>query len=304
MNLSIIIVSWNTRALLARCLESIFAYPPGHWYEVIVVDNASSDGSPEMVRKGFAQTRLIENHENIGFARANNLGILQCQGQAIMLLNPDTEIKPGAFQAILQFLDDHPKTGAAGPRILNPDGSLQFSCSPTPTLFRETLRLFHLPGMRPDGYYPMDRWDQTTPRRADILMGACMVIRREALDQAGLLDEDYFMYSEEVDLCSRLGMNGWELYWVPTGQVVHYGGQSTQQVAQEMFLRLYESKLNYFRKHRGSLATLTYKLVLVLAAFLRLSLIPFALLESPARRSNHLRLADNYRRLLAALPGL
>jgi hypothetical protein len=304
MLLSIVIINWNTRDLLLRCLESIFTFSPEDEIEVFVVDNASSDGSADMVRQHFPEVKLIENCENVGFARANNQALRECGGEAIMLLNPDTEVKAGTFQAMLAFLRENPRAGAIGPFVFNPDGSLQYSCSPAPTLYREAVRLLHLPGIRPDGYYPMQHWDQTTPRQVEVLLGACILLRGEALAQIGLLDEDYYIYSEEVDLCSRLKNAGWEIYWVPASQIVHYGGQSTQQVAQEMFLRLYESKLKYFRKHRGGSAARIYKFILGIVSLARLSIIPIVILENPERRQQHLRQADNYRRLLMALPGM
>jgi hypothetical protein len=192
--------------------------------------------------------------------------------------------------------------GAIGPRVLNPDGSLQHSCSPRPTISREVMRLLHLPGVRSDGYYPMETWDPASPRRVETLLGACILLRREALAQVGMLDEEYFIYTEEVDLCARLNDAGWELYWVPAGEIIHYGGQSTQQVAQEMFLRLYESKLIYFRKHDGWMAAKIYKVVLGIAAIVRLTLMPLAFLEKPEQRSKHMKQAVNYKRLLQALP--
>jgi GT2 family glycosyltransferase len=304
MNTSIVIVTWNTRDLLARCLESIFADSPIDGVEVFVVDNASSDGSAAMVRKRFPQIYLIENEINIGFARANNQALRQCQGRYWMLLNPDVEVKAGAIQALVSFFDGHSKVGAVGPRVLNPDGSLQLSCSPAPTLFRETLRLMHGPGVRSDGYYPMHMWEQKLPRQVDILLGACLFLRRQAIDQIGLLDEDYFIYSEEVDLCTRLNKAGWELYWVPQAEIIHYGGQSTQQVAQEMFFRLYESKLTYFRKHQGSLAARLYKLLLGTTALTRIASAPLALLSGPDDRQRRLTLVENYKRLLLSLPGM
>jgi len=131
-----------------------------------------------------------------------------------------------------------------------------------------------------------------------------MLIRREALDQFGLFDADYFIYSEEVDLCARLKESGWHLYWVPDAVVVHYGAQSTQQVAEEMFIRLYEGKIIYFRKHRTRITVIAYKLILILATISRLILTPFALIENPMERDKHLILSRNYRRLLWSLPGL
>jgi GT2 family glycosyltransferase len=135
-------------------------------------------------------------------------------------------------------------------------------------------------------------------------MGACLLIRREALDVVGFFDEEYFIYSEEVDLCTRLNHAGWDLYWVPNAEVIHFGGQSTQQVAEEMFLRLYEGKILYFRKHHSNLEVMLYKLILFIATLARLALTPIAYLESSAKRREHLDLSQNYRRLLWEIPSL
>jgi hypothetical protein len=272
--------------------------------EVWVVDNGSADGSPAMVRARFPWVRLVENQENVGFARANNQAIRESEGRWVLLLNPDTEVKSGALEVLVRFLDAHPQTGAVGPRLLNPDGTLQPSCHPAPTLPSELWRLSHLDALWPFALYPMSEWDLDTPRRVDVLQGACLLLRRAALDQVGFLDEEYFMYSEEVDLCQRLKRAGWSLYWVPEAQVVHYGGQSTQQVAAEMFLQLYQSKLLYFRKHHGRPAAQTYKLILATATLVRLSLSPLAWLERFPQRERHLTLAGQYLRLLKALPEL
>lgn len=302
MTLSIIIVSWNTRELLDKCLASIFANPPAGEFEVLVVDNHSSDGSLLLVKTHYPQVRLIENRENLGFARGNNQAIQQSKGDYVLLLNPDTEIKSGALQELVVYLDANPTVGAAGARMLNPDGSLQPSCSPTPTLARELLRMFHLPGMRSDGYYAMEHWDKNLPRDVDVLLGACLILRREVLDQIGLLDEAYFVYSEEVDLCLQVQRAGWRLAWVPQAEVVHYGGQSTQQIAEAMFLSLYQGKILFFRKHYGWAAVQVYKMILFLAALGRLLITPIALLSTPSRRRQRLALSSHYRRLLSALP--
>jgi len=159
MKLSVVIVNWNTGRLLIECLESVaedLSNPDDA--EVFVVDNASSDGSPEEAVQRYPQIRLIRNSANPGFAAANNQAIQIAQGELVLLLNPDTRLHPGALPSLLQFLDGHPDAGAVGPRLLNPDGSLQYSCSPAPTLRREFLRLFRLGGVRPDGYDPMEIW--------------------------------------------------------------------------------------------------------------------------------------------------
>lgn len=317
MELSIVIVNWNTRDLLAQCLESIISsqisvarhkaadLTADDWLlttEVFVVDNASTDGSAQMVRERFPWVRLIENRENVGFGRANNQAIQESTGCYALLLNPDTEVHPGALETLVRFMDGSPEAGAAGAHLLNPDGTLQPWCYPAPTLSRELWRLFRLDAIWPYACYDMAGWDLDAPREVDMVPGSCLMLRREALDQVGVLDEDYFIYSEEVDLCHRLRGHGWEIYWVPQAVVMHYGGQSTQQVAAEMFLRLYQGKVLYFRKHHGWLAAQLYKLILLAAALARLLLIPLAWLQRPPRRQQHLTLAGYYWQLVRILP--
>ena len=304
MDLSVVIVNWNTRELLAQCLESIFGARPEQDIEVFVIDNASSDSSSDMVRERFPQVRLIENDQNVGFARANNQAIRSSDGRYVLLLNSDTSVNPGAFDALVGFMDSYPQAGASGARLLNLDSSLQYSCSPAPSLGGEFKRLFHLPGVRSDGYYPMHTWDQSRARQVDVILGACLMLRHQALDQVGLLDEDYFMYSEEVDLCHRIKAAGWELYWVPQAQVVHLGGQSTRQVSEAMFLHLYQAKLIYFRKQHGRVQAFLYKILIMAAALSRLILTPLAWLQKPPERQAILSLAGNYQRLLLHLPGM
>ncbi|NOZ06362.1 MAG: glycosyltransferase family 2 protein [Chloroflexi bacterium] len=320
-DLSIIIVNWNTRDLLAQCLESVAGCqmsvvrhqssdtndrPTGDRLlttDVWVVDNASSDGSAQMVRERFPWVRLIENEENVGFARANNQAIRRSNGRYVLLLNPDTEVQPGALETLVRFMDEHPQAGAAGARLLNPDGTLQPSCHPMPTLSRELWRLVHLDAFRSYAVYQMAAWDLALPRQVDVVQGACLILRREVLDNVGLLDEEYFIYSEEVDLCYRIWRAGWRIFWVPQAGVVHYEGQSTRQVAPQMFLRLYEGKVLFFRKNQGWVAAQIYKLILLATALARLAISPLAWLERRPRRDVHLALAGHYWQLLRALPG-
>ncbi len=304
MNLSVIIVSWNTVELLRKCLASVYHNPPGDHFEVIVVDNVSSDGSVQMVQQQFPQVKLLTNKRNVGFATANNQAIEQSSGRYILLLNPDTEVKPGALKIMVQFMEDHPEVGAVGAQLLNPNNTLQPSCYPAPTLSREFWRLFHLDKFWPYGTYNMFQWDLNRAREVDVVQGAALLLRREALNEVGVLDTDYFIYTEEVDLCYRLQQAGWRLYYVPQARVVHYGGQSTQQVAADMFLQLYRSKLLFFRKHHGLLASYIYKFILFGAVLMRLLVSPLAWLEQPSRRQQHFILAANYRRLLVSLPGM
>lgn len=302
MKLSIIIVSWNTRQILQECLQSVYDHPPRVGYEVWVVDNASADGSAQMVREAFPQVNLVENTKNVGFAGGNNQALPLCQGQYVLLLNPDTVVRPEALQALVDFLDTHPEAGAAGSMLLNPDETLQTSTYPAPTISRELWRLLHLDRLRPYGVYHMARWDTDQPREVDVVQGASLLVRRQILDSIGLFDTAYFMYSEEVDLCHRIQEAGWQLYWVPESKVLHYGGQSTRQIATKMFLQLYHAKLLYFRKHYGAGAGVVYKVVLAIAAVLRLILYPLGWLLGGERRQRYHFLARHYAQLLVKLP--
>lgn len=302
IRLSIVIVSWNTRALLEQCLASIYTHPPSVAFETIVVDNASRDGSADAARQGFPQARLIENAVNVGFAPANNQAIELCQGELVLLLNPDTRVLPGALDAMIRFMDEHPQAGAAGARVLNPDGTLQTSCYPAPTLSRELWRLFHLDRLRAYGVYDMAGWDVRRSRQVDAVLGACLIARRRTLDQVGALDPDYFFTGEEIDLCHRIRSAGWSIHWIPQAGIIHYGGQSARQVAAQSFLHLYQGKVLYFRKRHGWLTAQLYKLVVAAATLSRLLLSPLAWLEPAERRRQHLSLAGHYWRLLLRLP--
>lgn len=304
MKLSIVIVNWNTGDLLGRCLESVYATLPAGQAEVLVVDNASSDASLVGIEQRFPHIRLTRNLRNLGFSRANNQGVRQSTGAYVLLLNPDTEVLPDAQEQMLDALENDRGVGAVGPRLMNRDGSVQPSCFPAPTLATELWRLFHLDAIWPRATYPMLRWDRTTSREVDVIQGACVLVRREALVQVGLLDEEYFIYSEDYTLCQRLRDAGWRLQWVPRAAVVHLGGQSTQLVPTEMFLHLYRAKVQYFRKHSSRATALAYKVVLAAAAAARLILVPVAWIEPSPARCRHLTLARRYWSLLAALPGM
>ncbi len=310
VDLSIVIVSWNTCRLLDECLESVRQELARQGNslnlraEVFVVDNGSTDGSVEMVRTRYPDVKVIANRHNPGFAGANNQALAEARGRFSLLLNPDTVVLPDGFGALVRFMDEHPRAGAAGSRLLNTDRTLQPSCSPAPTLARELWRMFHIDRLYPYGEYDMRRWPPTEPRPVDSVQGAAMLVRRSAQEQVGPLDASYFMYSEEVDWCTRIRRAGWEIYWVPASQIVHYGGQSARQVADAMFLQLYRGKIQYFHKHWGRIATWAYKLVLALATLARLVLTPLTWLEPPSRRHRHLVLARQYGLLLRALPNM
>lgn len=309
---SIIIVNWNTRELTADCLRSVAEETERlrAWsacaepVETIVVDNGSTDGSVAVFRANFPWVTLLVNTENVGFAAANNQGLPHCNGRYVLLLNSDTKVLPNAIVELVRFMEAEPTVGAVGSRYLNPDSSLQDSCYPAPTLGREFWRMFHLDKLYPYGVYRMATWSTESPRPVEIVQGAALLLRRTIAEELGLFDTAYFMYSEEQDLCRRIRQAGWQIYYVPTSTIIHYGGQSTRQIAQSMFLHLYQSKILYFRKHHGRVATLFYKWVLMTATLLRLALTPLAWLQHREQRTQMLQLANHYRRLAATLPGM
>jgi N-acetylglucosaminyl-diphospho-decaprenol L-rhamnosyltransferase len=257
-----------------------------------------------MLQADFSWVRLIKNSVNVGFATANNQAIGQSSGRYVLLLNSDTKVLPGGLAELVDFMKSQPHAGAAGSRLLNPDGTLQPSCSPEPTLARELWRLFHLDSFYPCALYRMHDWPVDRPRRADIVQGASMILRRAVIDQVGVLDTDYFMYSEEVDLCHRVLKAGWQIYWVPASQIIHYGGQSTKQAAAAMFLQLYRGKTLYFRKNHGQMAATAYKGILAAATLARLCASPLTRFTPTDKRAEQATLTSHYRLLLHSLPSL
>ena len=252
-DLSIVIVSWNTRELLLRCLAAIPPATVALRVEIIVVDNASIDGTPEAIRQHFPTVRLIETGQNLGFAAGNNVGLGLAHGRFVCLLNPDTEARPGALAALVAHLDAHLYLGAVGPRLLNSDGSEQAVGFRFPSLAQVALDLFPLGGRfaesRLNGRYPSAPRDRAFP--IDFPLGACIVARRAAVAATGPLDEGYYMYSEEVDWCRRMRAAGWPIACLPTAEVVHHSGQSTAQQPARMFYELHRSRRRYFLRHHS-----------------------------------------------------
>jgi GT2 family glycosyltransferase len=303
-DVSILIVNWNAADYLLRCVEALYAHPPSAGFEVIVADNASTDGSVARLAAQFPQVVRVASDINMGFARANNQAGAVAGGRYWLLLNPDTLVPAGAIDQLVAYLQAHPRVGAVGPRLLNPDGTLQPSVERLPTLVREGWRLFHLDRLFPVSQYPWQRTAVLIPRPVEVINGACLLVRKADLPPPGLFDEDYFVYSEEIDLCDRLRQAGRELHWVPQVTVTHFGGRSTHQAADAMFLELYRNKVLFFRKRRGQLAAVVYKLVLLLAAGTRFVMGQAARWLPLPQRGHWLNLTRLYGRLLAALPRL
>jgi GT2 family glycosyltransferase len=255
MELSIIIVSWNTRDLLAQCLDSIYAHPPNCEFEIWAVDNASRDGSAQMVRERFPDARLIENRENLGFAHANNQAIQASVGTHLFFLNSDTVVQSGALSRLLDFMRPRPQAGVVGAYLLNRAGSPQRSSLRFPLFWLETACAFGL-----DSRLPFSIWF-SRPRdsvedwvRCDCVPGAAFMVKRSVLDTVGLFDEKFFMYSEEVDLQFRMKKGDRQNYILRSARIIHFGGASTRQSAAAMKVELFRSKAYYFRKHHSHLS--------------------------------------------------
>ncbi len=272
--LSIIIVSWNAKDYLINCLESVFQGLEGVQAEVIVVDNYSSDGSADAVERLFPKVKLIRNDQNDGFAKANNIGIKLSNGEYVCLLNSDVIVRKNCFSQLISFIDLHPNIGMLGPRTLNADGTLQRSCFTLPTVWNSLCRVLALdtafPKTKMFGTRLMTYFLHDEIRTVEALNGCFLLIRRNALNKVGLLDEGFFIYGEDLDLCKRFGDSGWEVVFYPSTEAVHYGGASSSNAPIRFFLEMQRADLRYWRKHKGIKGEIVYYLMLLLHHTLRI----------------------------------
>ncbi|MBN1486627.1 MAG: glycosyltransferase family 2 protein [Anaerolineae bacterium] len=255
--LSVIIVSWNVKPLLRRAIKSTlnsWGTEPG--LEIIVVDNASNDGSQQMVQEEFPQVRLIASAENLGFTKGNNQGIAEANGEFVLLLNPDTEVLGDALHQMVEYLETHPGTGMLGPQLRNPDNTVQSSKRRYPTLpvlFLESTWLQKItPKKLLSRYYAEDLPDDKI-NAVDWIKGAAMLTRRQVIEQIGGMDEGFFMYSEELDWCHRIKDAGWQVIYMPQAQIKHYEGKSSEQVIPARHIYFQSSKIRYTRKYFGKI---------------------------------------------------
>ena len=263
MKLSVVIVSYNVRSYLEQCLQSVQRALEGTEGEVFVVDNHSDDDSVETVRQHYPWVRLIENQENLGFAKANNQAIRQAQGDYILLLNPDTVVAEDTFHGVLAFMDEHPKAGGAGVMMCYEDGArAPESRRALPTPWVAALKML---GFTKRYYMSHLPWDQ--PCRIEVISGAFCLLRHEALKTIGLLDEDFFMYGEDIDLSYRLLKGGWENWYLPYS-IIHYKGKSTQKSDYRYVHVFYQAMLIFFQKHYSHLS-LVYTVPVKMAIYFR-----------------------------------
>lgn len=254
MILSVCIVNWNTREFLRECLRSLARYPLS-WgeTETTVVDNASADGSREMVEAEFPEVELIANDCNRGYAAANNQALRVATGKYALLLNPDTVMMADTLDVLIECAENHPEAGAIGCKLLNPDGSHQLSCRSFPTpaaLLFDALKMSRILPRNPiASQYRMSYWNYDTFREVDQPAGSALLLKREALDQVGLMDERFDIFFNDVDLCYRLKQAGWKIYFCPQARLIHHLGASTSQVKKKMILKSGEAMARFYRKH-------------------------------------------------------
>lgn len=285
IDVSICLVNWNTCDLLRECLQSIYDTIEDLKLEVFVIDNASSDDSIDMVRSEFPDVYLVENIRNLGFAKANNQGINLSTGRHVFLLNPDTLLHTGALQVMVSFLDAHPTTGAVAARLLNTDGTLQYSVRRFPTVltpFTENTNLARLPGI--SKYSEKSRltdWNHDEIKEVEQPAGAAFMIKRHVLETLGPLNSCYHMFFEDVDLCYRIRDNGWKVFYLPEAVVTHHGGQSVKKRT-DMGFQFYRSLIKYFQNQYGASGVLKVRLCMLVFSLYCIGYALFEMLWSPA----------------------
>ena len=287
-DVSVIIISWNTKQHLLNCISSL-ANQSGI-KEVIVVDNGSTDGSPEAVEKQFPQVKLIRNKENLGFAKANNIGMRASTGRYLCLINSDVIVQDGCIEKLIEFMDKNSSVGLAGPRVLNPDGSLQVSCRHFPSVRNNLCQALGLNYLFPKSAFfsepLMKYWAHDAIRKVDVLSGCFWIVRRKALDIVGLLDEDFFIYGEDIDWCRRFHNAGWGVVFYPGAEAIHIGRASSSNAPVRFYLELQKADLRYWRKHHGRLGQLAYWMIILLRQSVRLPVYALIYIFRPGARSN------------------
>lgn len=262
MDLSVVILSFNTQKLLEDCLTSIFKKTQNVEFEVIVVDNASVDGSVEMVEKKFSRVKLIKNSENLGFAKGNNQAIQKAKGEFVLLLNSDTVVKEQSLEKMIQFMRNHHEAGVVGPKLLNGDGTFQPSAGKFPSLPVVWVMLFK----EKFGGSQLVRGSYNETKEVDWVMGAALVVRKEILNKTGLLDEKIFMYYDEVEWCYRIKKAGFKVYFYPEAKIIHLWQKSSLSGRKGPILANYKGLIYFYRKHKSFLELFLLRVLLKLKA--------------------------------------
>jgi GT2 family glycosyltransferase/peptidoglycan/xylan/chitin deacetylase (PgdA/CDA1 family) len=285
---SVIIVSWNAKKYLSECLSSLTADVCCYPMEIIVVDNASSDGSAEAVQKDFPHVKLIRNSANLGFGAANNIGIAASSGNYLCLVNSDVKVLPNCISRLVNYCEKQSGVGMVGPRLTGRDGKLQRSCRGFPDLWNMLSRAAALdtlfPKLKMFTGYSLTHWPQEAIRPVDILTGCFWLVRRQALNQVGPLDASFFMYGEDMDWCKRFWSHGWQVVFVPDAEAIHYGGASSSNAPLRFYIEMKRADLQYWAKHHSRAATLSYFLISCCHQLLRVVGYSLASLLVPRKR--------------------
>jgi GT2 family glycosyltransferase len=288
LSLSVIIVTFNSRAVVDACLTSLYADLGARSAQVVVIDNASSDETPTHISDRWPQVTLLRETENRGFAVANNTGIRCAGGDAILLLNPDTVIQPGAIDSLLAALAAHSQAGVIGPMLLNLNGSLQPSCRDFPSLFGDLIgmsELYRLGGVRQALERRMiNLSDHGRTCQVDWLSGACLLVRRAALEAVGLMDEGFFMYSEEMEWQYRMALHGWQVWFEPSARVVHLGGASTRAFSGRRIIWQYQSIWRFYHLYRSAVDRAALRSIVWLATWPKVMFLALFIRHNPHRR--------------------
>ena len=252
--ISVITVSYNSKDLLIKSLESLTKTKENNKIEIIVIDNGSRDGSAEEVKKLFPRVILKENRANLGFAKAVNIGIKAARGRLVLLLNPDTVVLNNAVEKMAEYLRSHKDIGIVGPKLLNPDGTVQLSCRSFPSWINAVYNRYSLmtrlfPKNKYSARYLYSDWKHDEPRQVDWLSGACLMLKREMLDEIGLFDEGFFMYCEDVDICYRAQKKGWKSVYYPFAEIVHYIGSVKKRISIKLIIFHHKSMYRFYKKH-------------------------------------------------------
>jgi len=259
IDLSITIVNYNTKDLLRQCIKSIYEQTKNISFEIIVVDNASTDGSVEMLKNEFPEVKVIANKENLFFTKAHNQALRISKGRYLMILNSDTVILDNAFDKLVKFMDDNYQCGACGPKLLNPDMSLQRSSDRLPTFLYGLFEVLLLNTIWKNNPVKKHRiyaeWDRNTTKEVDSVGGCCMIVKKEVSEKVGLLDQNFLAYWEEVDWCKRILEAGYKIYYVAEAQIIHYWQVSMDKLGKEKKEKIFfNSMLYYYKKHFGIFA--------------------------------------------------
>jgi GT2 family glycosyltransferase len=263
-DLSIVIVSWNAKEYMRKCLSSLRTACTGLSTEIFVVDNASSDGTPDAVEQEFPEVRLIRNTVNAGFATANNIGMRMATGKYVALINSDVEVLAGCLQKMVSYLEQHPSVGMLGPKMLTPSGSAAPSCMRRPRLSIWLTHAVGLASLLPTLSLQIQNPDSLGTRDVDVLNGWFWMVRKEALDQVGLLDERFFMYGEDIDWCHRFWERGWKLVYFPEAKALHYGAASSARAPVRFYVEMQRANLQYWKRYHGRISQAVYIVIIFL----------------------------------------